>query len=148
MASELSINKVVCRHHGGTDQEKLHNFEVAMQTQLLEVKSHYENNLIYELSAGNTLNIYKYISHVIPETLFQASSFTLFPHSNFELPATNTLSAKGPTLSCITLSEEGVYLTLCSLGSSKPLGQMALAQILKSYSGSLYATSPSVYIKS
>ena len=97
-----------------SNQEKLCNFEVAMQTQLLEVKSCYEDNLIYELSAGNTANIYKYInnirgSHVIPETLFQDSKaltsdldksnmfiqffYTLFTHSNLELRAANTLDS-------------------------------------------------------
>ena len=58
-----------------SNQEKRCNFEVAMQTQLLEAKSYYEDNLIYELSADNTLNIYKYINnsggnHVIPATIF------------------------------------------------------------------------------
>ena len=126
-----------------------------MQTQLLETKSYYEDYLINELSSGNTMNIYKYINyiggnHVIPATLFKDSNavtsdldmsnisnlffYSGFTHCNTELPATNTFSTKSPTLSCITFKEENIYLTLCSLNSSKDTGPDGIGQnILKSY---------------
>ena len=131
------------KHHSVSNQEKLCNFVVAMQTQLLEAKSYYEDYLMNELSSGNTLNIYKYINyiggnHVIPATLFKDSNavtsnldksnisnlffYSGFTHFNTGLPATNTLSTKSPTLSFITIMEEDVYLTLCSLDSSKDTG--------------------------
>ena len=138
-----------------SNQEKLRNFVVAMQTQLLEAKSYYEDYLINELSSGKTLNIYKYINyigdnHVIPATLFKDSNavtsdldksnisnlffYSGFTHCTTELPATNNLSTKSPTLSCITIKEEDVYLTLCSLDSSKDTGPDGIGlNILKSY---------------
>ena len=139
----------------------------------ITAKSCYENNLIYELSAGNTSNIsniYKYIknirgSHDIPDPLFHDSKavtsdldksnmfnqffYSVFAHINFELSATNTPSAKGPTLSYITISEEDVYLTLCSLGSSKTTGPDGIGpNILKSFALALCLPLHHLFIKS
>ena len=70
-------------------------------------------------------------------------------HSNLELPATNTLSAKGPTLSCITISEDDVYLTSCSLESSKATGPDGIGlNILKSCALALYRPLHHLFIES
>ena len=147
------------KHHSVSNQEKLSNFELAMETitwnQILLWNQSYLQ--VFRWQYLEYLQLINNIrgNHIIPETLFQDSKAltsdldksnmfnqffcSVFTRSNFQLPTTNTLSAKGPTLSCITILEEGVYLTHCSLESSKATWPDGIGpNILKSCALALY----------